>query len=402
MSARLFLRPGRQDHRVVGDLLAPNVSSHSISETLGGIVVDATIADARPQLAESAAGVGVPALVDPMTFLVQDEVDDGSAFARLPYGHLAGTSPDQVDLSAFIDAVLEFEVDHDATTLVAPYFHVNAADSPWASSNLELVRRTAERCEALGVKLPAVIVLSGNRQFLDSPVGRSYIERFIGEAEQAGASALAVCISPAGQPADSYSSIYKVTRIMASVQEGVLPVIGWRQGVYGPTIAALGAAGYETGFGAGEYSDVAGIQGRSRPQDASRPEREPRGSAFVYFPQLGRSIKRSAARILLTDPSIQGELACDLPGCCHSVQDTLEQWRPHAARTRLAQLQEMGAQPRRWRVNHLLQQVEIGQGTARRANEILAKNNDVQYLVPEKNLQALGEVLRFIAGAENH
>lgn len=394
MTARLFLRPGRQDHKVVADLLTPGPGTRWLhgEPLLGGVVIDATIAESRPQLAEAAAGAGIAALVDPLTFFIQGEVDATDAFSRLPYGIASDHGADDIDLAWLVDTVVEFQMSSGATTLVAPYFHVTEAESSWGRLNLTLVERTAERCQALGVNLPAVAVLSGSRRTLSSRAGLEYIDSLLTRSRAVGVGAVGICASPAGKPNDSYDGVMRVATILGRAQAHDLPVIAWRQGAYGPALAALGAGGYECGLGAGETSDITAMQTRRRPRPVSGPKFSPRAS--VFLPAIGRSVKPDVAEVLLRDPRIQGELLCDLPGCCSSIEETLSDPRRHAARTRAFQLQELSDQPRRWRVQQQLRDTENAIGTARRANEVLSDAGHA-YSVPARNLQAIADVLRF-------
>jgi hypothetical protein len=398
LSPQLLIRPDRQDTKVIEDLLAPGGGPRSLvgRPAIGAVVIDATHAVERPEFADAAANSGIAALIDPLTFGLQVSPSSTSAFAKLPYAGRAIEGDFNLDL--VVDELLDFELANGATVVVPPYFHVQALEDEWTTRTIEAMRRTANRCAQQHIQLPAIAVLSGNRRTLSTVPGLAFVERFSRAAIDLGVGAIAVSVSPSGKPTDSYDGLTRVAAILDRVRVSGAAPIAWRQGAYGLTMAALGAEGYETGIGQAEATDIAGHQGRihnhtplAEEQEFRRPRRP------VYMSRFGRSVPMSAAEVMLHDQRIQGELLCEIPGCCPTTDDTLERQRHHAVRARAHQLAELDSQPPRWRVQRLLRSLESAIGTARRANEIL-ETSEIAYRVPTANLIAQSELLRYRSG----
>lgn len=395
--AQLFIRPDRQDTRVVEDLLAPGGGPRLVGGSSGvaGVVVDATTAYDRPEFSEAAAASGVPALVDPLTFGLQTTPSPTSPFSRLPYARSASARPADLELGRVVDDVLEYEVSHGATAVILPYFHVREAGDGWATLAIQALDVAASRRDAMSLGLGSMAVLSGNRRALSSPAGLRFVDQFASVATNAGAQTLAVCVSPSGGTDDSYDGVARLATVLERAGRSGLPVIAWRQGAYGLAMVASGAAGYESGIGQGEATDVVGVQSRIRTHEAPMARREfMRQRRAVYLPVFHRSVPFKAAKVLLADARVQGELICDVPGCCPTAADTLGRQRHHAVRARAHQLAELAGQPTRWRLQYMLQGLATAIGSARRANEVLAAAGDA-YRVPLEPLAAQVEYLRY-------
>lgn len=395
--ALLLIRPDRQDTRVVEDLLAPGGGPRLLPDRppVSALVIDANVAITRREFAETAAASGVPALVDPLTFGLQTEPSPTSPFARLPYASRATVRPDDVDLSRVVDETLDHQLDCGATGLIMPYFHIRDLGDGWAALAMRTLGMAASRRDAMGLRLGSMAILSGNRRTLSSPAGLQFVEHFGAAAADAGAQILAVCVSPAGAPRDGYDGVARLASVLERASGSGLPVLAWRQGAYGLLMSALGASGYECGIGQGEASDVAGLQARIRTHRPLSDDMEfRRRRRAVYLPLFNRSIPATAAEALLGDPTVQGEVLCDVPGCCPTTADTTARQRHHAVRARAHQLAEVDEQPARWRTQHVLRALGAAVGTARRANEVLQASGE-SYRVPVDNLTAQIDYLQY-------
>lgn len=396
MAKQLYIRPDYQDLGVLRDVLAPPGPVRTIhAPPVTGLVIDAHLAEANRGYAELAREVGVRALIDPLTFNWQIEASPTSPFARLPYG-ADRSSILAHGLSGAADRVVEFEISHGGSTLVIPYLHVDEPAGLFANLNLDLMVAAADAAERHDVRLPAIAVLSGDRQKLTTPDGLAYIDRFVSQAVELGVGTIAMCTSPAGGQTDSVGSILRVLTIADRIRLGGLPVIAWRQGAYGLALSAAGLDGYETGIGQLETTN---IRNRMNSTQNHRPiaddEEFLRPKRPVMMGIWHRSLVHRAADVLLRSP-LAGEVMCTTPGCCSTVATTLERQRHHAVRTRAHQLDQLGERlgdrPARWHLTHYLNELAPAIGTARRANEILASAGERSRL-PVAALTALAEAL---------
>jgi len=395
--ARLFIRPDRQDTHVVQDVLAPGGGPRRFADEppVSALVIDATTAESRPEFAGAAATAGVPALIDPLTFGLQIAASPSSQFAALPYAAHASTDASSIRLDHLVSEVIEHQLNRGATGIVLPYFHIRELDDGWDVLSLRALDAAARARDAMGLHLGSMAVLSGNRRALSSEAGLRFVDRIVSLAVDCGVDVVAVCVSPAGQPRDSYDGVARSAAVLERACATGVPTIAWRQGAYGLAFTALGADGYECGIGQGEASDIAALQGRIRthqPLEADGDFRRPRRA--VYFTSWQRSVPLRAAQVILTNPSVQGEVLCDVPGCCPTASDTVSRQRHHAVRARAHQLAELSKQPERWRLQHLLQELKAARGAAQRANEVLERAGE-SYRVPLDNLTAQIDYLAY-------
>src|SRR5258708_5933597 len=125
----LLIRAGRDDHFVVAALCAPATTGLRLARPVpfSAVVTDAPVAVARPQLREKVEAAAVPYIVDPATFLLQDEQAPDQPWARLPFAVPGKLQPG--DLSSghkqdeLIDRVITFQREQGATILVPPYLY---------------------------------------------------------------------------------------------------------------------------------------------------------------------------------------------------------------------------------------------------------------------------------------
>jgi hypothetical protein len=80
----LLIRPSLGDHKVLADLLAP--SPLAGRRPIDRIVLNAQDASRRDDLVEAAQRSGTPVIVDPLTMLLQGEIDPHDPWVGLPFG----------------------------------------------------------------------------------------------------------------------------------------------------------------------------------------------------------------------------------------------------------------------------------------------------------------------------
>lgn len=410
MNGELLIRPALNDHAAVADLLAPGGTAVMIGKhrpVISRLVVEAPIAARRPQFAEAAAGAGIPFLVDPLTPLLQGQTRDDDPWATLPFGRAGNVEAahfaSSVEQERFVDNVIRFEVEHGATAVIPPYPYVSGPDDPWFPLALSFIRLTRRRLDAVGVALPIVAIFCG--QLMKFGADRAWgggLDRFAGVAADAGANALALCLSPAGSGKDSYHKVWRLFNAMEHVKAlAGLSVFAWRQGVFGPALVAAGLDGYDTGIGLSEQSNVrSNIAARRPPKPGEKPGRG--GTAGIYFEPLGRSLNPRVAKRLLDDAAMKAKLMCTDERCCpNGVTSTLAHSREHAVRSRARELAILAALPARsWRLNHIVTKTEAAVTLANQANQLLAEGNET-LRIHTKGLEALSRVSEELRKADS-
>ena len=206
-------------------------------------------------------------------------------------------------------------------------------------------------------------------------------------------------MSPAGEAKDHYGKVRRLFDTARRTQASGLQVIAWRQGVYGPGLVAAGLAGYETGMGSGEKSDVAGqMTRRRRPHD---PNVKQKGGPApgVFLETFGRSVVSRVAEALFSSTAMRARIICDQESCCAIPADTLNHPRHHAVRSRsrfLAKLDSMSTPE--FRLGQVAREAASAKTVAVQANGVLHGSGmkdhiDVNYL------EAIEQVSRDVASS---
>lgn len=343
----------------------------------------------------AAQAAGIPLLVDPLTNLLQAPIDPRDRWCQLPFARPEAVSVADLNVTQVIAGVVEHQLDHGATTIIAPYLYVGSPSDPEFDCALQLIEATAEYLRNRGIALPIAVVAPFKLQtFADEASWSIGLDRWMAVAADCGAQLFGVCASPLGAPSDNYGKIARAFLLAAHLLEADKrpALVAWHQGFYGPALTAAGFAGYETGIGQGESTDVAA---RSNTRKVKRD-----GAGFassgVFLNPLNRSVERRVGRALLADQRLGAQLLCDTPGCCTTIRDTVEDSRPHAVRARAAQLEALEVQPSiAWRLNHVMNGASVARSVAERANRVLEASGDKYRFKPGQyeSLRAVSELL---------
>ena len=376
MNLELLVRPSFNDHKVVADLLAP--AGPGVRRPLSRLVLSAQDAARRADFADLAAKNGTPLLIDPMTVLLQGQVAPDDPWVReVPYGRAeavtAATLANPFFLDVLIAESLRFQVEHGASAIIAPYFYAESPESPAFAASLAAITRTARRMRADGIALPLVAILCAQlRGFAHRPGWQRALDRFATAAIDVGPQALGLYLSPVGRGDESYAKVLDLMLAGRHLATFGVPVIAWRQGFYGPALAAAGLQGYECGMGIGEAADVRGYMGQHKPRTTPSTGFAARG---IYLPALGRSVPPKVASALLASRPLRGRLLCESPACCPRGAENMlgRGGRAHAVRARARELSELAAIPDPgWRLHHVAKRAASAHVLGTKANEVLA------------------------------
>lgn len=403
MVSELLIRPGLNDHEIVQDLLAPGVlPMRQARPPISRLVVDATSVSKRPEFSQAASAAGIPLMVDPLTPLFQVETREDDAWTRLPFGRSnAVTEPELADKGwrrELVSAVVEFQIDAGATVIIPPYLYSNSPDDPNFQASLNMVLLTAENVADQHPGLPVFPILTA--QMKGFTTGRDWtdgIDRFASAAADAGAESLGMCISPAGSGADSYSKVFRLFQVADRLALGSVPVIAWRQGIYGEALTGIGLLGYETGIGTKEQSNVARLIANRRVRPDGRKKKGGAGPG-VYLEPLGRSVTTVVAQVLLGHLGMRPKVMCDDESCCpNGPTSTLDHRREHAVRTRSRTLRELDAVPqRRWRLNKVARTAANAATVSTQANKVLREER-VKGQIRSSGMESLARVAEYIS-----
>ncbi len=375
----LLIRAAYSDHQVIGDLLAPG-GAVALRPPIDRLVADAQTAVVRPTLAEAAHLAGVPYVIDPLTPLLQGPTDpEDSWVKRVPFGDAAGLAAEDFD-AARIDelaaAVVEFEVEHEATAIMAPYLYAADPTDPAFTVSLQLLIAARRYMRRNDVNLPLIAVFCGGwRRFAREDTWSAGVDRFLANAIDVDPQSLAVCLTPVGAADDSYAKVARIFTTARRFAASGVPTMAWRQGVFGPGLVAAGLDGYETGAGTRERADVRAWITRKK------PKANPTGSSggpppkMVYLEGLGRSVTIDVARALLGDLDTRARLICDNESCCpHGADSMLDHRARHTINARAERMRHLNAMPQTaWRLHQVAKEARQAARTTQRAKLVLRR-----------------------------
>ena len=380
--SELLIRPGHNDHLVVADLLAPSAGAVLLPQTrpaISRLVLDAPLAAREPQYREAAQDAGVPLLIDPLTPLLQSEVDPADAWVKLPFAQ-APAQPAEVLGNPFmqpplVEETVQFQVEHGASAIIPPYFYAESPQDPAFEASLTMIAATARYLRQNSITLPLFVVLCVQRRaFASQCVWGVGIDRFASAALDVGPQSLALCVSPMGSGEEKLSTVLSTFTMAQRMKDTGARVVAWRQGFYGPGMVAAGLDGYETGIGLREGTNIASLRNARKPRDPDPDARRRAASPGVYLAGLGRSFQRPIAKVLFEHHALRSQLMCDDRRCCpKGGSSMLDDPRPHAVRARARQLRHIESMPHAsWRLHDVSKEAYASALLASKANEVLA------------------------------
>lgn len=371
----LLIRPTGLDAALMAKALTP-VGTRSPNDLVvqPRLVVAADTALRHPEFVATARVAGIPLLVDPDTYYLQDFQFPGDRWAALPFARPGVMTPS--DLTRTVQhEIVEGAIDHQircgATHLVLPYVHIKNADDGWTEKQIGLYRTARALLSERRIALPTVAVVDLSWRLLDRRTWPEALLPLLGAIEAAEFDEIAL----AGSNIDG--GVHPDARagtLLASVRRAgrIAPVIAWNQGLLGELCVAAGAIGYSTGIGWREKWDTA-----ARMRDRRVPrEPGPMAPRSVYIGKLGRSIPKKTLQELVGRRGIAPDLPCPPGGCCRNgASGLLFDARWHSLCARVASLRQLAETDRRFHWSHLRTRAEQGLDLARRINVVAAREH---------------------------
>ncbi|MDO4101030.1 hypothetical protein [Clavibacter michiganensis] len=383
----LLVRASRNDHTVIEQFLAPTSAGPLAMrrQPIGAVVADANVAGERRQLARLTRDAGVPFLIDPLTPLFQTEQLATDNWASLPFARPEPMPLDRLDdyaLHHIVETVINYQREHGATHLIPPYFFSAKRGDQWWQANLRILRATAEYLNQENVSLPVIPVLAASLTEYGPQAAWERVDAYLDATKELNTETVALSWSWNDA---SKSNEAKLSLLLGVTEHAArrTSVIGWRAGLYGTAMATVGAGGYETGIGARESLHYVKLAADKRPKTRDG-ESSPKGQAYVYLHQFGRSVSRNVGKVLLENEQLAGSLVCSPDnGCCpEGSTSMIEKWRPHTIRERARELQELETMPRSlaWRLHSVERSAQRASSIAHTANEVLTKAGETRKL----------------------
>lgn len=345
----LYLRPGRNDHVVLGQAL---VGGHG---DFSGFVFDPCLEERHEELRETASERNLEAVLDPRS--VELSTEGGlarSGVASLPWSlQDAGIhTPSLLRArgSQLIDTLANHVVERKYSAVLAPTHYRPSARDAWGEIDRTLtaqLRKALDEAGASSVPVYYPLVSSGRvlaswderrrfkEQLCDLPIDALWLRVHPFSASTAGPIALRRYID-AGRDLQSLR----------------LPLVAERAGTAGLALMAFGAVGgIESGITLGErfsYQDL-----KKKPKDDDGPNWGPQ--ARVYISELGTFMSVKQADEFFEIRGMKAKFACRDTGCCrHGAADMIKDPRPHFIRRRPSEVSAMSRLPEELRASTYL------------------------------------------------
>lgn len=370
--AELTTRVGALDEPFVRHLYGLAPGSRPAPHLPARLVVDAHVplAAGGAALAGTARQAGVPFLIDPETSYLQDAQHPDAPWCRVPFADPGVQTPaDLMSASAqtaLVQAVVDYQLLHGATAVIAPYVHVEKPGSGWVPVQAGLWRRTAEYIEAAGINLPVIAVAALGWRCLHPLRGAPALMEMwdaLASLRPAEVALAASKVHMGVDPADRMVELLILVRRLARTYK----VTMWQQGLLGEACVIEGAAGYECGIGWREKCDLQSRMSQHRAPSSGHPAARP-----VYIPELGRSVPKQRLQLARTKRRVWTRLVCPFPDCCSPAgEDLLADARRHSVVARARELEELDTTgTAQWRWNWLTQRLAEGIDIANQLNAL--------------------------------
>lgn len=333
--AELLIRVGAQDAALIERALQDNDGRPD------RVVVDAHVADTEPRVRTAALTAGIPFIIDPQTHYLQDSQHPADPWASLPFALGDVLTPADLmrpgaaaDLAA---AVIDYQLQHDATAIVLPYVHIETVQGGWIPVQRALWNASVEHIRKKRLRLPVIAVIAVGWRLLDRTTWPEGLARLLRTLKHVSPTEVALAASKVDSGAHPDARLVTMIATIRRITK-LAPVIAWQQGVLGEAAVAGGALGYECGIGWRERCDL--------PSSMSQHRRPPSGFGPrpVYLSALGRSLPKRFVEAVIANHRLAAELTCPNFSCCPQGRDALlSDMRSHAVKARREALTRMSA-----------------------------------------------------------
>jgi hypothetical protein len=331
-----YLRPGRNNHTAVGQLLAES----RLATT--GIVFDPCLASHQRDIAVEARRQGIEVVLDPRSV----ELSTVGGFSQSGVDHLpwAGDRPHRppdlrgASATQAAETIAEYVVEHEMSAVLAPAHLVERPSDPWAAADRELAQALRLALDAAGRRdLPIYFPLVIQSQSVRTAETRHHFATYV---QFLPVDALWLRMHPFGTTNSGPLALRRYIDLCRDLQRAGIPLVAERTGTVGVALLAFGAVGgIESGITFGEQYNVAPLL---RPLSGSRFSPAPR----VYFSELGEYRTRKEAEAFFQRRGMKSAFGCKDAGCCpRGVADTLRDPRRHFLIRRGAEIADLSQTP---------------------------------------------------------
>ena len=338
-----YLRPGRNDHTVLLQLLSEEQLTSS------GIVIDATLIARQDDVVEEAGRQGIETVLDPRSMELSSPLGmDLSGISELPWApHRPHRASDLVgaDGILFSESLAEFAVKEGIRSVLAPTHFLESVTDPWLDVDRELVGHLRRALDSRGRASSSIYYPLALRStvFYDEQ-SRS---RIIAALRSLPIDGIWLRVHPFGTTSSGPLSLRRYIQACQDLHNLGLPIIAEHSGTVGVALLAFGAVGaIESGITMGEQFSI----------DRLIRPRQP-GSGYlmpprVYVAEIGAFLTRDQATSFYARRGMKAAFGCQDHRCCrHGWKDTISNPRRHFIVQRNSEVLKLSRTPEELRAS---------------------------------------------------
>lgn len=338
----LYLRPGRNDHLVVGQALAAG-------QSVSGLVFDAYYGERHSELRELANNRGVETVLDPRSVELATEGGIALSTVRSVPWRLDGASPHtpgqlRIEGDRLSDALASYVVEHGFSGVLAPTHYREDGRDEWGDVDAELTISLRNALDASGAReTPIYYPLVTNGRSIGSWDARRRFKDRIGSLP---IDAIWLRVHRFGTTECGPIALRRYIEAGRDLQSLNFPIVAERAGTVGLALLAFGSVGgIEGGITLGERFDFQTLKKKQEGSGFSKPPR-------VYLPDIGAFMERKQAEDFFEIRGMKSKFGCRDAHCCRrGVEDMLRDPRSHFLMRRSGEVASMGRLPEELRAS---------------------------------------------------
>lgn len=358
------------------------------------LVVDAQVplSTNGAHLSGAARAAGVPFLIDPETYYLQDIQHAGAPWCAVPYAQTAAATPTELmnadNQAALVKSVVDYQLAHGATAVIAPYVHIERPTPGWVQVQAGLWRRTADYIQEAGINLPVIALVAIGWRCLHPIRGVPALKDMWDALDDLAPDEVALAASKVHMGANPADRIAELLMLVGDLATTYPMVTMWQQGLLGEACVIQGAAGYECGIGWRDTCDLQSRKSQHRSPGSGHP-----GARPTYIHELGRGVPKRRLELARTKRKTWARLVCPFPDCCAPAgADLLGDARQHSVVARARELAQLDAtHATRWRWNRLTERLADGLAIADLLNA-LGPSSSALPAIETNSLRALHQI----------
>lgn len=343
-----YLRPAARDFSEVARILA---AGHDVGR---GIVIDGRALPRSDELRKAAAAAGVDVVLDCLGAEMTSPFGfPGPSAVRPPWAprRRQSSAPwSQDEMIVLCRGIAEAASAAGVRAVLAPTSHLVNHPREAFASDLELVRRLRVALDDVGSQEIRIIYPLVTRLpiFRAETLRRDLVTGIQGLVQAKAIDAVWLRLSGFDLESSGPAQIRQYIEVARGFHILGIPIVGDRVCSVGIAFMAVGAvSAISSGIATGERFDAASILKRRAGTGFANPR--------VYFPEIGVSLPRSRAELLLRSGSVKNWLTCQRPCCEKGATDMLGEARRHFVVSRAQQVAQISRIPNELRGEYVLE-----------------------------------------------